>query len=261
MHCVSGLAGLYWIPPQVGHKLRATPERCSCAGKSQPQKNKRCTERLWHSACWAARISCIMWASSSSKSRWKPRRVSSKWIFHYDLLKYCNSESLAGKAPDPLSLLFWTSTAKPCCWISLQVSHPNTNLFCLLSMKFYVTAVLLMSLSHIYSFQPRTCTLCLWQRETVHVPLESITRRKGSYVQIQTLKHENELRIPQKGTFWALEQSHRNQPHEQQRFSFFIRDTCLFPCRGWACSRQKSGVFRKRSWVACNTWCLNQFPA
>lgn len=126
--------------------------------------SKKCAEMLWNSVPWAdvnsrVQINYIMWACSSSESSWQPRWVPSKWIFHYDLLKYCNSKGITGKAPDPLSLLFWTSPSKPYCWISLQVSCPNTNPFCLLTMKFYVTVVLLMSLSHIYSFQPRTCTL------------------------------------------------------------------------------------------------------
>lgn len=144
-------------------------------------------------------------------------------------------------------------------------------------MKFYRTAVLLMSLSHIYSFQPRTCTLVLLtvgngtHAKDDPVPLGSIasppvvitTRHGGSYTQRHIKTWKLVKNTPKEHLF-----SQRSASHESAQstavpwyyFFFSLCDTWPFPCRGWTCSGHESGFFRKRGWVACNTWCLYQFP-
>lgn len=68
-----------------------------------------------------------------------------------------------------------------------------------------------------------------------------------------TLKYENELRIPQKGTCSALDQPHINQPNEQQfcdtTFSFSYVTAACFPAEdgpvpgtNQACLGQEAGL-------------------
>lgn len=127
-----------------------------------------------------------MRASSSTELCWKPRRVSSKWISHYGLLKCCCSTTVAGEAPDPLSLLFWSSTSKTRYYASPQVSRPSTKPLCLLKKRPCLAAMLRRSRSHIPAPQPRTCPLsCL--RMMDYMPRTSLRLTSALPVQLSLL--------------------------------------------------------------------------
>lgn len=124
-------------------------------------------------------------------------------------------------------------------------------------------------------FNPERALSYLWQWAMAHVlkmtqsfwaaspPLLWLSQLDmGEVIHKGTLKHENELRIPQKSTCSARASHESAQSTAVPWYYFFFSlcDTRPFPCRGRTCSGHESGLFRKRGWVACNTWCPYQFP-